>query len=47
MRPRLAQLLALTLLTLLACVACGSSSDDACEATPTPTMSEKEANKKC
>ncbi|WP_328988762.1 hypothetical protein OG394_21280 [Kribbella sp. NBC_01245] len=47
MRVRLAQLLALTLFTLLACVACGSGSDDACAATPTPTMSEKEADKKC
>jgi hypothetical protein len=46
MRVRLARLLALTLFTLLACIACGSSSD-ACEANPTPTMSEKEADKKC
>ncbi|MFI5708553.1 hypothetical protein [Kribbella sp. NPDC051620] len=48
MRASVAQLLAVVVIGLLALTACGSSSgENACEASATPTMSEKELDEKC
>jgi hypothetical protein len=47
MRAKVAQLLAVAVIGLLAFTACGSSGESACEASPTPTMSDQEADKKC
>jgi hypothetical protein len=47
MRANVAQLLAVVVIGLLAVTACGSSGESVCSASPTPTMSDEEADEKC